>query len=220
MDGNISTVEILNSLLLAVAAFGLGACPFSLWVGKSLLSKDIRSYGDGNPGAANVFRAGGIKTGCAALALDIAKGTPFVLLTHSLFGLPAVATMAVGLSAILGHAFSPLLRFKGGKAVAVTGGVLLALPQHEIAISCFVLTFLGFLIIETDAWAVIFGVTGSLIYLLVTKGIALEPICMLCVLAILVTKHRNDLKAIPKFQVRPISWLHSRKAKKAANLGQ
>ncbi len=220
MDGSTSTAEILYSVLLAIAAFGLGACPFSLWIGKSLLSKDIRRYGDGNPGAANVFRAGGIKTGVIAMVLDIAKGMPFVLLAHSVFELPMVATMAVGISAILGHAYSPLLKFKGGKALAVTGGVLIALPQHDIVISVLLLIFLGFLIIEIDAWSVIFGITGSFIYLLVTRGVALEPIFMLCVLAILVIKHRNDLKTVPKFQIRPISWLHSRKAKKTANVGQ
>ena len=77
-------MKVPSFILLAVAAFCLGACPFSLWVGRHLLGKDIRDYGDGNPGAVNVFRVGGRKAGSLALTLDIAKGTPFVLLSHIL----------------------------------------------------------------------------------------------------------------------------------------
>ena len=45
----IAMTEVLNVTLLAIAAFGLGACPFSVWVGRWFLGKDIRDYGDGNP---------------------------------------------------------------------------------------------------------------------------------------------------------------------------
>jgi len=116
--------------LLILCAFWLGACPFSVWIGQWLLGKDIRDYGDGNPGAVNVFRAGGRKSGFLAIFLDVAKGVPFVVLAHSFFGLSEAIVLAVALSAILGHAFSPLLHLRGGKSVAVTFGVLLALPQH------------------------------------------------------------------------------------------
>jgi glycerol-3-phosphate acyltransferase PlsY len=78
-------VEVFYFALLVVSAFWLGACPFSVWIGQWVLGKDIRNYGDGNPGAANVFRAGGRKSGCLALILDVAKGAPFVALTHSFF---------------------------------------------------------------------------------------------------------------------------------------
>jgi len=56
-------MEVFYSALLVIAAFWLGACPFSVWVGRWLLGKDITNYGDGNPGAANVFRAGNVKIG-------------------------------------------------------------------------------------------------------------------------------------------------------------
>jgi len=204
-------VEIVYSTLLAIAAFCLGACPFSLWIGHWLLGKDIRAYGDGNSGAANVFRAGGRKAFCLALLLDIAKGVPFVFLAHSYFGLPQAAVMAVALSAILGCAFSPILRLKGGKSLAVTGGVLLALPQHELLIAVLVFMFLAFLFVETNAWIVLLGLAGALIYLVVTKGSSWEPLFMLCVLAILAAKHYKDLQTVPRFRVRPVAWLRTRK---------
>lgn len=204
-------MEGLYSISLAVCAFCLGACPFSLWIGRWLLGKDIRDYGDGNPGVVNVFRAGGRKSGCLALILDIAKGIPFVALAYSFFGLPEVTVMIVAVSAILGNAFSPLLRFRGGKSVAITFGVLLALPHHEMLITFAAFIFLGFLFIETDAWTVMLGPTGSLAYLAITGASYWELLFVLSVLVILATKHHNELKTIPRCKVRLIGWLQSRR---------
>jgi len=210
-------VEIFYFALLVVLAFWLGACPFSLWVGKWLLGKDIRDYGDGNPGATNVLRAGGRKAFVLALLLDMGKGVPFVALAHYYFELPMAMVMAVGLSAILGHAFTPMLRFNGGKALAVMGGVLIGLPQHEIFFSLVVFMLLWFLLIDVDAWRVMFGTTSTLIYLVITKGLSLEPLFMLCVIAILVVKHFDDLKTRPRLKGKLITWLRGRRA---ASLGR
>lgn len=204
---------IYYTFLLAVAAFWLAACPFSVWVGKWLLGKDIRNYGDGNPGAFNVLRAGGRKAFVLALFLDIAKGAPFVALAHYYFGLPMMAVMVVGLCAILGHAYTPLLGFHGGKALAVTGGVLLALPQHEMVISVLVFMLLAFLLVEPDAWRVMCGMVGSLIYLSFTKGASLEVLFMLCVIAILVVKHFDELKTMPHLGGKVGSQFRARKTR-------
>jgi glycerol-3-phosphate acyltransferase PlsY len=210
-------VEIFYFVLLVVAAFWLGACPFSLWIGKWLLGKDIRNYGDGNPGAFNVLRAGGRKAFVLAVILDIGKGVPFVALAHYYFELPMAMVMAVGLSAILGHAFTPILRFDGGKALAVMGGVLLGLPQHDMFIAIVILMLLGFLLIDVDAWRVMFATTATLIYLVVEKGVSLEPLFMLCVIAILAVKHFDDLKTRPRLKGRLITWIQARKM---ANVGR
>jgi glycerol-3-phosphate acyltransferase PlsY len=209
--GGFFIVELIHSVLLAVSAFWLGACPFSLWVGQWLLGKDIREYGDGNPGAVNVFRAGGRKSGCFALALDVAKGIPLVLLARSFFGFPVAVAMAVGLSAILGHAFSPLLGFRGGKAIAVTFGVLLALPQHEILVMFALFMFLGFLFIESDAWTVMLGPVGSLAYLLTTGATLEEALFMLCALVLFGVKNIRELRTRPRLEGRLLKWLQSRK---------
>jgi glycerol-3-phosphate acyltransferase PlsY len=210
-------VEIFYFALLVVLAFWLGACPFSLWVGKWLLRKDIRDYGDGNPGATNVLRAGGRKAFVLALFLDMGKGVPLVALAHYYFELPMAMVMAVGLSAILGHAFTPMLRFNGGKALAVMGGVMIGLPQHEIFFALVIFMLLGFLLIDIDAWRVMFGTTATLIYLVVTKGLSLEPLFMLCVIAILGVKHFDDLKTRPRLKGKLITWFRGRKA---ASLGR
>lgn len=202
-------METLTISLLAIAAFGLGAVPFSILVGRWFLGKDIRDYGDGNPGAGNVFRAGGGKMGYLAVFLDVAKGVPFVFLAHSFFGLSSVAVVAVGMSAILGHAFSPFLHWHGGKAVAVTFGVILALPQHEVLLAFIACMVLGALFMEVDAWTVMFGALGTLAYLAVTRGSSWETLLMLCVLAVFAVKHFDDLRTFPGFRGRLVRWLQS-----------
>ena len=163
-------VEYYQVVILSLAAFWLGACPFSVWVGHKFLGKDIREYGDGNPGAANVLRAGGRKSYVLAALLDIAKGVPIVYLAHSYWGFPDMVVVIVALSAILGHAFTPILGFRGGKSIAVTAGVLLALPHLEIFLAFLVFLLIAFLFIEKDAWSVILGAAGTLAYLVITKG--------------------------------------------------
>ena len=206
-------MDIIRVVPLCILSFCLGACPFSLWIGKYLLKKDIRDYGDGNPGSFNVFRAGGRKTGVLALFLEIGKGVPVVILAHSMFDYTGLSIAAVGISAILGHAFSPLLKFRGGKSLAVTGGVILALQLYHIFLVLLILVFLGFLFIKIDAWTIIFGATGTLIYTITTSGYAWETFFMLCVLIILAIKHINDLHTFPVFEVRVMSYMQTRRNK-------
>ncbi|MEW6034403.1 MAG: glycerol-3-phosphate acyltransferase [Chloroflexota bacterium] len=195
-------------VILAALAFCLGACPFSVWVGRWFLDKDIRDYGDGNPGAANVFRAGGGRRyGLLAVALDVAKGVPFVLLAHRVFGLPETAVLAVGFSAVLGHAFSPVLKLKGGKAIAVSYGVLLALPHHTPLVSFTGFMVLGALAFGDNAWGVMLGPVGSLAYLTVTEGATWYTLFMLCLLALLAAKHLGDLKSTPRLRPAVRGWL-------------
>lgn len=195
--------------LLALCAFCLGACPFSVWLGRWRLRGDIREYGDGNPGAANVFKAGGRRLGSVALALDVGKGVPFVAMAHLAFHLPVPAVMAVALSAILGHAFSPVLRFRGGKAIAVTFGVMLALPQHEILFLFVVFTLLGFLFLRGNAWTVTLASLGTMACLVVMGGWLWEPLFMLCVVVVFVLKHSRELRTLPGLNGRLVGWLQA-----------
>jgi glycerol-3-phosphate acyltransferase PlsY len=186
---------------LAVAAFFLGAIPFSVVIGRLLLKKDITQYGDGNPGAVNVFRAGSIPLGLLAVVLDVAKGVPFVLVSHTVFGLSGISIVIIALGAVLGHAFSPFLHWQGGKAVAVTFGVMLGLlPQYDVLLSFIIAMLLCYIFVKIDAWKIIIGATGTLIYLTIVKGNSWEPLLMLCLLVILVIKHFEDLHTLPSFR--------------------
>lgn len=121
-----------------ILAYLLGSIPSGVWLGKLLYNKDIRDYGSGNTGATNTFRILGMKAGIIALILDILKGVLATLLP--IYFQTDIHPIFIGLFAILGHVFSLYINFQGGKAVATSAGVLLAI--HPIYLLLAVLFFL------------------------------------------------------------------------------
>lgn len=108
---------------MLVIGYLLGSIPSGVWIGKAFYGKDVRQYGSGNMGTTNTFRVLGKKAGTLVLLLDMFKGTLTAclpLMFHSNANI-----MLIGLSAIFGHAFPIFAKFKGGKAVATSVGVLL-----------------------------------------------------------------------------------------------
>jgi glycerol-3-phosphate acyltransferase PlsY len=197
-------MESAYTVWLAVAAFLLGAVPFSVIIGYLLLKKDITKYGDGNPGSANVFRASNVGVGMLAVVLDIGKGVPFVWLSHNVFGLSHAYVVIIAVAAVLGHAFSPFLRWHGGKAVAISFGVMLGLlPQYDVLLAFVIAMVLCFVFVQNDAWKIIIGATGTLAYLAIVKGDSWEPLLMLSLLVILVIKHSSELNTYPSFRANP-----------------
>jgi glycerol-3-phosphate acyltransferase PlsY len=193
-------MEIVYTAALAIAAFILGSIPFSVIIGRWLLKKDITRVGDGNPGAANVFRAGSKKVGFFAVVLDILKGSPCVFIAHYVLDLPVLAPVIIAVCAILGHAYSPFLHWHGGKAIAVSFGTLIGLlPQWDMLVVFIIAFILGAFLIENDAWGVIFGALASLVFFIVVKGYSWEPLLLFCILVILVIKHFENLRTIPHF---------------------
>jgi glycerol-3-phosphate acyltransferase PlsY len=191
-------MAIFYFIVTSIASFLLGACPFAVLIGRYLLHKDIREYGDHNPGAANVFKAGSTPLGFLAVFLEIAKGIPFVLLALLFFKFPEPEVLFVGLCAILGHAFSPFLRFRGGKATAVTFGVFLAIPNKEIVIVFVILMVAGFFLLDGDGWRIVLATTGCLIFNIVTGKSIWTWIFLFCVLAIVAFKNIDALKTMPR----------------------
>ena len=114
------------SFLIIIAAYLIGSIPFSHIFPRLLKGHDVRQQGTGNVGASNALIVAGKWAGLLALAGDIAKGIAVIVLARC-FGLADWAIAAVALAAVLGHDFPIFLGFKGGKGVAVTGGVLMAL---------------------------------------------------------------------------------------------
>lgn len=204
-----ASVASTNVVLLALLAFFLGACPFSLWLGRRYLGRDIRGYGEGNPGAANVFRAGGRLLGVTAVTLDMAKGVPFVALAHYAYDLPERTVLGIGMCAILGSAFSPILRFRGGKSIAVTGGVLLAIPNRDIFFLAAILIVVGYLFMDRAAWIIMFSTTGTLGYLLIIARSVAQVWFMVAVIVLLGYKHLKDLRRGPGLSNKPARWLTS-----------
>lgn len=109
-----------------LASYFLGAIPFGLLVGKVAKGIDIRDFGSGNIGATNVLRTLGPGLAFVVFLLDTAKGFAAVLICRGL-GLDPWWVVAGALLAVLGHTFSVFLRFRGGKGVATSLGVIVGL---------------------------------------------------------------------------------------------
>jgi glycerol-3-phosphate acyltransferase PlsY len=115
----------LAEALLIPAGYVLGSMPWGYWLPRALKGVDIRTVGSGNTGATNVWRTFGFKLGLGVALLDIGKGSAAALLGLWLGG-DLVAVLA-GVAAMAGHWRPLFMRFaRGGKIVATTGGVALA----------------------------------------------------------------------------------------------
>jgi glycerol-3-phosphate acyltransferase PlsY len=169
----------VTALFWTGLGFLLGSMPFSLWLGHLFLRADVRRYGDGNPGAMNAWRAGGWRVGLLALCLDYLKGAVPVGLAHFSLGVSGWGLVAVALAPVLGHAFSPFLRFRGGKALAATFGIWTGLTLGEGPIILGLLLGLFLFVQDSDGWAVLLGMLvfgghlalqGANLYILVIWG--------------------------------------------------
>jgi glycerol-3-phosphate acyltransferase PlsY len=121
--------------LFVALSYLLGAVPASYLAGRMAKGIDLREHGSGNLGATNTFRVLGAKVAAPVMLFDVAKGT-----------LPVVAfsqwdgsgdwrwELAYGAAAIVGHVFSIYMRFKGGKGVATSAGVFLALAPLAVGV--------------------------------------------------------------------------------------
>lgn len=119
--------------LLVVASYFIGAFPTSYVVARAVRGIDLREHGSGNLGATNVFRVLGWKAAVPVFLVDIFKGFAPAFFFPALDGSPRWEwALAYGAAAILGHVYSIYVRFRGGKGVATSAGVFLALAPWAV----------------------------------------------------------------------------------------
>ncbi|MCD4769721.1 MAG: glycerol-3-phosphate 1-O-acyltransferase PlsY [Bacteroidales bacterium] len=128
-------------LIVSLAAYALGSIATAVWAGKIFHGIDVRERGSGNAGATNTIRVLGWATGLPVLIIDMAKGWLAASLPLLMGLAPEGSTELInvqiltGSIAIIGHVFPVFAGFKGGKGVATTFGVLLAL-HPMVTLSC------------------------------------------------------------------------------------
>ena len=129
----------MNIIITFFATYILGSIPTSYIMGKLIKGIDIRNFGSGNAGATNALRILGTKVGVSTLIMDIGKGFLAVNIARLIIHQPSDLILIItGLFAILGHIFTIFLKFKGGKGVATSAGVFIALVPIPISIALFV----------------------------------------------------------------------------------
>lgn len=193
----------MSSIALILLAFICGSLPFSVWVGKYLVGQDVRRLGDGNPGAANVFKSGNILAGFLALILDISKAAAPVGLAYFNLNVRGAPMLMIAIAPILGHAFSPFLGFRGGKAIATALGVWIGLTIWKISLSGVVAVLIGIALFTPPGWSVMFALAGILATLIIWLPDSLLLLVWLAETLILAWTHRADLHRGP--HLRP--WL-------------
>jgi glycerol-3-phosphate acyltransferase PlsY len=178
-----------------------GSLPFALWLGRWRRGVDVRTLGSGNLGATNVYRTLGPSVGIPVLLLDVTKGAlPVLLVSRSALGAafpggPEWAAIATGFAAILGHMWTFLAGFKGGKGVATTVGVLLALAP--VAFLAFVLVF--FAVLGVTRFVSLGSILGALAFATAipftqARGIASPTFVFGALVAVLiVVRHRANI---------------------------
>jgi acyl phosphate:glycerol-3-phosphate acyltransferase len=123
----------MEQALWVVGAYLLGAIPTSYLVARVFAGVDLRQYGSKNLGATNLYRLLGFKAAIPTALFDILKGVFPVFYAHlQLDPHPGVWPLVLGFAAVVGHVFSPFVRFKGGKGVATAAGVFLALTPWSL----------------------------------------------------------------------------------------
>ncbi|AKF30655.1 glycerol-3-phosphate 1-O-acyltransferase PlsY [Bacillus velezensis] len=188
--------------LLIILAYAIGSIPSGLVVGKLVKGIDIREHGSGNLGATNAFRTLGVKAGSVVVAADILKGTLAAALPY-LLHVP-IHPLLAGVAAVIGHVFPVFAKFKGGKAVATSGGVLLF--YAPLLFVTMVAVFFVFLFL-TKFVSLSSMLTGiyTIIYCLFVKDPYLLIVVTLLT-AFVIYRHRANIKRIINKTEPKIKW--------------
>ena len=215
-------MELSIILFFCIAAYLLGSIPFGLIVTKLFLKKDIREIGSGNIGATNVLRTGSKFSAVFTLSCDFLKGVTAIVLgafllkeyniiaCKKLFDagigcfsfvvanapLETDKFLYLGLLAIIGHCFPIWLKFKGGKGVATTLGVLLAAVPFAGLAACGIWLASAFAFkISSLAALIAIGITPIIAFFI--YGAAPAGICALIALLVF-WRHKENIQRLLK----------------------
>lgn len=187
-------------IALSLLSYLVGSIPFGLLIAR-LRKIDLRSSGSGNIGATNVFRTVGKSWGILTLALDALKGglpaAYFPLALPSSAWDPSHLGLLFGLLAIAGHTWPVYLRFHGGKGVATSAGVLIALAPAVMGVGFLIFAALlaatGYVSVASMGAAVAATVAGWVLHR--QDGLAL-PMALTCLAALILWRHRANIQRL------------------------
>lgn len=193
-------MPVLSYIVTALVGYLLGSIPTGFLVAKAR-GVDIRTVGSGNIGATNAFRALGTGLGIFVLLMDALKGWVAVQVGAVLVGrlLPGVPLeylcITAGIAAILGHNFTCWLHFKGGKGIATSAGVLLALVPWALLIilSIFIILFLVTRYVSVGSIAAAFTLPFATWFTQHDLGLT---VVMACIGALAILKHRKNIQRL------------------------
>lgn len=183
------------TISLFLSAYLLGSIPSAYWYGKYFHGIDIREHGSGNIGATNSLRVLGKKAGIFVLIFDLLKGLIPVYLARY-FGLSEEVVFLIGLTSILGHIFSVFAGFKGGKGIATSLGVILAVSPIGGGMSAVIFIVIVYITKYVSLGSLLAGL-AFVVYFLISKGVynSLSYIA-LALLILIVFTHRINIQKL------------------------
>ncbi len=191
-------LSLQNAILAVVIGYALGSIPSGMIVARVYRNVDLTAHGSGRTGATNVLRTLGPGAAAVAFAGDFLKGVIAVLLVNLLFGVEPWLQLLATLAAVLGHTYSPLLRFRGGR------GVVTGLGATAVAAPVLMLVALavGLLLVGITRYVSLGSVVGTMVgaILLIAQGIMTsEPAYVVwgvLVGGLIVVAHRDNIRRL------------------------
>lgn len=178
-----------------IIAYCIGAIPFGLIFSRLFSNVDVRSVGSGNIGATNVLRAAGKKAAVLTLLADCLKGLLPVLAVKFLFHDDWAAALT-GAAAVLGHNYPVYLGFRGGKGVATSYGVVLAVSPI-VGLICLIVWLIAALLWRYSSLSALISLAAypALTFL---RGVESNPLGLLSlfIFAMIYYRHRENLKRL------------------------
>lgn len=200
----------MYTVLMVLLAYLIGSIPSGLLIGKIFYKTDIREHGSGNLGATNTFRTLGVKAGIIVMVADILKGTLATILPSILahYNVPMeweLHPLIVGMVAVIGHMYPVFANFRGGKAVATSGGVILF--YNPILFFILVLGFIITLYLSKYvSLSSMVAAIVALIYSFFTRDLPLIIVIFLFSVFIFY-RHRTNIKRIKDKTEPKVKWL-------------
>ncbi|NCC51832.1 MAG: glycerol-3-phosphate 1-O-acyltransferase [Spartobacteria bacterium] len=197
-------MSVILSVVFIVAAYLLGSIPFGLLVTR-MKGIDIRKEGSGNIGATNVFRVAGKGLGITTFLLDFLKGFvpafvfPLLFNVLSAENTPGLLGLFCGCAAIVGHNWPVFLKFKGGKGVATSAGMLVGIAPAAVGVALIVwiLLFAGTRYVSVASIAAALAVAVSAWFFYASSGYAI-PIALSILAALVIWRHRSNIRRLCK----------------------
>ncbi len=196
---------MIDFLLFGIFAYILGSIPSAVWIGKTWFNVDVREHGSKNAGATNTFRVLGKKAGITVLIIDVLKGflavsLPVIFLMCGYFDSTNVSEDEIiylqiigAFFAVLGHVFPVFAKFKGGKGVATSLGVIIGIhpPAALLCLLLFLIVFISFNYVSLGAICASIAFPTILIYVFQIKNNWLILFSILLSIVVILAHKKN-----------------------------
>lgn len=187
----------MKMTMLVLISYLIGCFPSAYFLGKMYKNIDIRNHGSGNSGSTNALRVMGTKFGILTLALDVLKGIVAVLIGRAILG--DQGALISGVLVVLGHNFPIFLKFKGGKGVATSIGVLMILTW-QTALTVVIIGVITIIITRyVSLGSILGGISAPITAVLVMQTMDKPLFITVVILAsLLIIRHKDNIKRLCK----------------------